>query len=495
MNPTTTQYGKIATSETERQANRDALQKNLSLISNTPVSTTISANDVGSVRPITVSPPPAPTTAAGLGAEITSLSNSAVEEQDAFAEKARKDAEIAQKNLGTSSGLLSKFLSTRKGETAITDEAYSATNYLGTTVDKTEKKLKDTNAEINAVDISANEQLQRLRETKGMTVSGMADASRAIVRNASFAKADLYIDKLMQQADYDSAKAIADRKVALAMEEDRLQLDALQFDYENNKDLFTKAEQRDFELAQGDRERALNQKQENLQTISDLFIEALKNGAPPAVASQMRGAGSVEEAIKIGGQWLNENTDGGGDSSDSVVVQNYAQLLSEGKISLANVPQGIRNKVVAASNGIINKPLSDVAIKDIQQSQSALANLGALKDIVQKNLQYVGPVSGLARFNPYSNARQVQAEIDRVRQQVGKTLEGGVLRKEDEEKYKKILTTLADTPETAIYKIDSLIGSLERDIEIYKTLQQETGRFVPGANSSTPEDLRAKYEY
>jgi hypothetical protein len=41
--------------------------------------------------------------------------------------------------------------------------------------------------------------------------------------------------------------------------------------------------------------------------------------------------------------------------------------------------------------------------------------------------------------NPWSGSRKVQAEIDRVRQLVGKALEGGVLRKEDEEKYKKIL--------------------------------------------------------
>ena len=82
-----------------------------------------------------------------------------------------------------------------------------------------------------------------------------------------------------------------------------------------------------------------------------------------------------------------------------------------------------------------------------------------------------------------------------MRQTVGKALEGGVLRKEDEEKYKKILATLADTPETAIYKIESLISALGRDVSIYKANQLSAGRFVKGQTTTKPEDLRAKYNY
>jgi hypothetical protein len=55
-------------------------------------------------------------------------------------------------------------------------------------------------------------------------------------------------------------------------------------------------------------------------------------------------------------------------------------------------------------------------------------------------------------------------------------LEGGVLRKEDEEKYKKILATLTDTPETATYKIDSLIKNIQTNLTDYQTLQQNSGK-------------------
>lgn len=122
------------------------------------------------------------------------------------------------------------------------------------------------------------------------------------------------------------------------------------------------------------------------------------------------------------------------------------------------------------------KPLSDTAIKEINQTDFALTSLNDLKDIINNNLDYIGPVKGLSALNPWSKARQAQADIDRVRQTVGKALEGGVLRKEDEEKYKKILATLTDTPTTALYKINQLIGSITKNLNDYKTLQASAGK-------------------
>ena len=55
-----------------------------------------------------------------------------------------------------------------------------------------------------------------------------------------------------------------------------------------------------------------------------------------------------------------------------------------------------------------------------------------------------------------SDAKQKQAVIDRVKQVIGKALEGGVLRKEDEYKYTKILPTIADPAEVVQAKLDGL---------------------------------------
>lgn len=122
--------------------------------------------------------------------------------------------------------------------------------------------------------------------------------------------------------------------------------------------------------------------------------------------------------------------------------------------------------------------LSDTAIKQISSTQSALDSLKDLRTILHENEQFIGPVSGLQAKLPWSDARKVQADIDRVRQRVGKALEGGVLRKEDEAKYQKILATLTDEPSTAIYKLDQIAHELENDLNTYKETQKSAGRRV-----------------
>jgi len=124
------------------------------------------------------------------------------------------------------------------------------------------------------------------------------------------------------------------------------------------------------------------------------------------------------------------------------------------------------------------KPLSDAAAKHIAETKSALDGLKDLRSVLQENEQYIGPVAGLQAMNPYSAANKAQAKIDLVRQRVGKALEGGVLRKEDEEKYKKILATLRDTPDRAIYKVDELTKTLENDVQRFINEQRLSGRRV-----------------
>ena len=131
-----------------------------------------------------------------------------------------------------------------------------------------------------------------------------------------------------------------------------------------------------------------------------------------------------------------------------------------------------KGRIAPALNALgftaFGKPLSATAVKDITQSETALEGVKELKQIIQDNEEFIGPIAGLAKINPYSKARQVQADIDRVKQRVGKALEGGVLRKEDEDKYKKILAQITDTQETALYKVNQIIVDIEREIEAYK---------------------------
>src|SRR4030095_2388369 len=154
------------------------------------------------------------------------------------------------------------------------------------------------------------------------------------------------------------------------------------------------------------------------------------------------------------------------------------------------IPPTERGKIAGELNARgftgFGKPLSDAALKQISETKSGIESLKDLREVVKKNEQYIGPIAGYQALYPWSAARQAQADIDRVRQRVGKALEGGVLRKEDEEKYKRILATLTDTPATAIYKIDQLSQDLQRDIDIYTHAQRLAGRRVPATSRHPP---------
>lgn len=120
--------------------------------------------------------------------------------------------------------------------------------------------------------------------------------------------------------------------------------------------------------------------------------------------------------------------------------------------------------------------LSDSAIKNVNDLQGALFDINSLGEKISRS-NVSGPISGYRALNPFdSEAKSLQAEIDRVRQVVGKALEGGVLRKEDEVKYAKILPTIKDTKEVANNKLKQLQIKLSQDLNNYVGLQQQTGK-------------------
>jgi hypothetical protein len=77
-------------------------------------------------------------------------------------------------------------------------------------------------------------------------------------------------------------------------------------------------------------------------------------------------------------------------------------------------------------------------------------------------------------------AKQRQAVIDRVKQVIGKALEGGVLRKEDESKYARILPTIKDDPRVAKTKLEGLRDALTLRRERLLESLQDAGYDVSG---------------
>jgi len=101
-------------------------------------------------------------------------------------------------------------------------------------------------------------------------------------------------------------------------------------------------------------------------------------------------------------------------------------------------------------------------------SQLVSGVLGGLHSMIEDNKSMFGPVAGVIHsINPYDKkGQEIDAELRRSRQSIGSYLEGGVLRKEDEIKYEKMLPKLNDLPEVAKEKlkgIDALLRNKQNE--------------------------------
>jgi hypothetical protein len=92
-------------------------------------------------------------------------------------------------------------------------------------------------------------------------------------------------------------------------------------------------------------------------------------------------------------------------------------------------------------------------------------------NVLTRDLGKTGTVSKVGAMLPNAitdltgigaDAKSRQAVIDRVKQVIGKALEGGVLRKEDEVKYEKILPTIGDAPDVAERKLQGLFEAIDK---------------------------------
>lgn len=121
----------------------------------------------------------------------------------------------------------------------------------------------------------------------------------------------------------------------------------------------------------------------------------------------------------------------------------------------------------------------NTALDDIATVRATLSGNSATGAAAQLGAALPNAVTEFTGWG--SDAKQKQAVIDRVKQVIGKTLEGGVLRKEDEAKYTKILPVIGDPPEVVSAKLDGLEEAIrrrqERKIDALDSAGYDTSRF------------------
>ena len=122
-----------------------------------------------------------------------------------------------------------------------------------------------------------------------------------------------------------------------------------------------------------------------------------------------------------------------------------------------------------ASSREQGRPVTAGDASDLADFNTSLDELAAVRAAIAPG-DSTGIIARVGATIPYvtqitgwgADAKKRQAVIDRVKQVIGKTLEGGVLRKEDEAKYEKILPNIGDAPEVAAAKLDGLDAAVQK---------------------------------
>lgn len=348
----------------------------------------IDPTKVGSITPETLSPTPVinvPTPATPTaGVSLQSDLMAQQEQADAFTKaqtEAKKQAE-AGKNTALADYLAG--LKQAKGLTTLQAEAYAAPGG----VNEITPELNAINDQIRQEQRSLDLAKRAITEKGGGLKMGAAAEISNLERVSLEKQADLSIIQMALQGRYDSAKEIADRAVKAKFEQQQIYTDALKFAYDESKDIFTKNEQREFETLLGNRNRALQEAQDNASAIKNFALTALQSGAPTSVAQKIMGAKTLDEAIALGGDYLRPKAAAAGapelknfGTADNPIWKEYDTSTG----SWVDV-----KGLVDTSSGTPLKKVTDKEVQDLNESKIATDSLNKLVDTMVTSIQNEG---------------------------------------------------------------------------------------------------------
>lgn len=251
----------------------------------------------GNIRPFNI-PPQSPTSQAG---SFVQSAQDSVDQRAKDYAKSVIDQNKTSDLKATDKTFIKKIaeLLGGPGQTERTDAAYSRD------VDPAKKELDDIQNQIRERSLAARRQVEEIEKNKsGALESGVNFEVNRVNKDNARELADLSIIEQAKLANYSTAKEIADRKVAIETEQQKNELDAYKFFYQENKADLTKAEDREFTLMINERERLLNNEQAELKSINDISLGALQSGAPTSLVQKALKAKTIDEAIGLLGPYM-----------------------------------------------------------------------------------------------------------------------------------------------------------------------------------------------
>ncbi len=458
----------------------------------TPVSQTIGAKDLNTpVNPLRVVNPKPETQTAALQGIITEMANQNANQYMTNEQlQAKKDE--ANKSLTT-------LVNTALGRTGQAETR--ANEYATTGVDTLNSELKDINNKIIQEQVANRRQIEELQRNNPQGLFGGALNSEVnrLNRESLSKQADLAVIQMAKQGQYDSAKEIADRAIAVKLEKQGNEIEVRKLQYQELKDQLTKDEQRQFESITKQKDREYEQKKSDLKSISDLSFNALENGAPPSLVARMRAATTVEEAIRIGGSYINKYDRAYKDAqtkklladsslvNDTEIVQspyvnamvnvNAGSAEGQQKRDIARIAQFVKNgQTQEAKNLILSRVTSKMSATERTAEVDRRNTIDALSDMRQAFSDYVaetgdtnvlkGGVENLAnKIGTTTNPKlaAIKTRIIQATQKYRNAITGAAWGEQEDAEYRAIFPSISNTNKLNQTIIDTMIPLLQNN--------------------------------
>lgn len=192
---------------------------------------------------------------------------------------------------------------------------------------KSKEQVNYYTNKIRSEQLATREKIKKLNDTNptGMLSNGLAYETNRIQNESSYRQANDALSLAVHLQNYELAKEISDRQLEDKLSGLRAELDAKKFLFDNNKDIFTAAETKLFNTKLLADERAYNEKVKTEAGISEIKLEAAKNGATPSQLNDISKATTLDEAIQNAGDALATS------QNDIIKLDNGTTLLIDKK--------------------------------------------------------------------------------------------------------------------------------------------------------------------
>jgi hypothetical protein len=164
-------------------------------------------------------------------------------------------------------------------------------------------------------------------------------------------------------------------------------------------------------------------------------------------------------------------------------VKASADPLGLKTVQLANAKAELAKKQQEAGQAAKGFKLPPDKVLQVQQGSQIPTILGDIEKTLDVNKDSFGPIGGrIGAADPYDTKSQtIDAQFRSASQMFGRYMEGGVLRKEDEDKYRKMFPQLSDTPDVARNKLaiirKQLVDKQNADVQALSAQGYDTSGF------------------